>query len=310
MLESIRRQEYPDATRSSCSSRTEDRPTRPSPSRRPSAPASSTIRSAAPNPASECSWRRRPATLRSSWRPTTRLPTSISSRGWRSRLRIRRSSQPFRAIVSTRARWRRRRDTSTPSPIRSITSSTAAPLRPLRTIAPIAVKRRTDELCRLRFRIGPMPLIALAQAFAIRLPYRKPSGTDEDDVAPVEMLLARGARDRVRRGRHVRAPHGARYRRRAAQVRAALSRANERIPGCRVGTAARVAGARSVCEPIFGHFTRSASLLPAAAAAYGLVRDRRAEWLYHPFLSAAFGFEFWRQAGIVARRRVQRTSET
>jgi hypothetical protein len=45
--------------------------------------------------------------------------------------------------------------------------------------------------------------------------------------------------------------------------------------------------------------------LPAIAAMYGLIRDRRQEWLYHPFLSAAFGFEFWRQAAIVALDRLK-----
>jgi hypothetical protein len=45
---------------------------------------------------------------------------------------------------------------------------------------------------------------------------------------------------------------------------------------------------------------------PAIAAVYGLIRDRRQEWLYHPFLSAAFGFEFWRQATIVAFERLKR----
>jgi hypothetical protein len=36
------------------------------------------------------------------------------------------------------------------------------------------------------------------------------------------------------------------------------------------------------------------------------VRDRRREWLYHPFLSAAFGFEFWKQAAIIASERLKR----
>ena len=47
-------------------------------------------------------------------------------------------------------------------------------------------------------------------------------------------------------------------------------------------------------------------VLPTIAAATGLVRDRRWEWIYHPFLSAAFGLEFWRQAGIVASKRLKR----
>ncbi len=54
------------------------------------------------------------------------------------------------------------------------------------------VKRRTNEYVVYDFGSGPQPLIALAQAFTIRLPYHKPVGTDEYDVAPVEVLLADG----------------------------------------------------------------------------------------------------------------------
>ncbi len=54
------------------------------------------------------------------------------------------------------------------------------------------VKRREPGYVVYDFASGPLPLIALAQGFTIRLPYRKPAGTDEDDVAPVQMLLARG----------------------------------------------------------------------------------------------------------------------
>jgi hypothetical protein len=43
---------------------------------------------------------------------------------------------------------------------------------------------------------------------------------------------------------------------------------------------------------------------PAAAALYGWARDGRREWLYHPFVSAAFAFEFWKQLLIVAFERV------
>ena len=54
------------------------------------------------------------------------------------------------------------------------------------------VKRREPGYVVYDFRNGPVPLIALAQAFAVRLPYAKPSGTDEDDVAPVGSLILQG----------------------------------------------------------------------------------------------------------------------
>src|SRR5580704_18100569 len=55
-----------------------------------------------------------------------------------------------------------------------------------------SVRRRTADYVIYDFASGPRPLIALAQGFTIRLPYRKPTGTDEDDVAPVEALLDDG----------------------------------------------------------------------------------------------------------------------
>ncbi len=35
---------------------------------------------------------------------------------------------------------------------------------------------------------------------------------------------------------------------------------------------------------------------PAIVAAAGLIRDRRATWLYHPVINFALGVEFWRRA--------------
>lgn len=46
-------------------------------------------------------------------------------------------------------------------------------------------------------------------------------------------------------------------------------------------------------------------VFPAMTAVYGLLRDRRREWLYHPFVSAAFGFEFWKQASLVGLTRLK-----
>jgi glycosyltransferase involved in cell wall biosynthesis len=166
------------------------------------------------------------------------------------------------------------------------------------------VKRRTGEYVVYDFASGPRPLIALAQGFTIRLPYRKPAGTDEDDVAPVEMLLDAGCdlafvegaaiehhtvggiRDALRK-------FGPRFRERMTD--AALP-----VWG-RLRTRNRAQRSRAYLWPFYS----VSFVFPAMTAIYGLLRDRRGEWLYHPFVSAAFGFEFWKQASLVGLARLK-----
>lgn len=167
------------------------------------------------------------------------------------------------------------------------------------------VKRRTDEYVVYDFAAGPRPLIALAQGFTMRLPYRKPPGTAEDDVAPVEMLLARGAEiafvesaalehHTVRDIRDALRKFGSRFHERMTNPQYPVW---ERLQASR-----RPQRLRAYLWPLYS----VSVVLPTIAAATGLVRDRRWEWIYHPFLSAAFGLEFWRQAGIVASERLKR----
>ena len=91
------------------------------------------------------------------------------------------------------------------------------------------VKRREPGYVVYDFASGPLPLIALAQGFTIRLPYRKPAGTDEDDVAPVQMLLARGCEIAYVEGAAIGTPHRQRHRRRTGEVWPAFSRAHDRL---------------------------------------------------------------------------------
>jgi glycosyltransferase involved in cell wall biosynthesis len=167
------------------------------------------------------------------------------------------------------------------------------------------VKRRTGDYVVYDFACGPRPLIALAQGFTVRLPYSKPFGTDEDDVAPVEMLLAGGGEIAFVEGaaleHHTVRDIGDALRKFGPRFRARLTDAGqpvwERLRGTR-----RAQRLRAYVWPFYS----VSFVLPAIAAVGGLVRDRRWEWLYHPFVSAAFGFEFWRQAGIVAAARLKR----
>ncbi|MBV8529862.1 MAG: glycosyltransferase, partial [Candidatus Eremiobacteraeota bacterium] len=169
------------------------------------------------------------------------------------------------------------------------------------------IKRRTDDYVVYDFAAGPRPLIALAQAFAIRLPYRKPPNTDEDDVAPVEMLLDAGAEIAFVEGaaleHHTVRDVGDALRKFGARFRARLTDAGMPL-WSRMRTRSGAYRSRAYLWPFYS----VSFVFPAMAAVYGLIRDRRREWLYHPFVSAAFGFEFWRQAGIVAVARLKRRS--
>jgi glycosyltransferase involved in cell wall biosynthesis len=166
------------------------------------------------------------------------------------------------------------------------------------------VKRRTDDYVVYDFRSGPTPLIALAQAFAVRLPYRKPAGTDEDDVAPVEMLIAAGNDIAFVPGatveHHTVGGIADALRKFGPRFRARMTDAGQPMWG-RLRSSGRAQRSRAYLWPFYS----ISFVFPLAAAMYGLLRDRRSEWLYHPFVSAAFGFEFWKQAMLVAFERLR-----
>jgi glycosyltransferase involved in cell wall biosynthesis len=166
------------------------------------------------------------------------------------------------------------------------------------------VVRRGDGYVVYDFASGPRPLIALAQGFTLRLPYRKPSGTDEDDVAPVEMLLDSGREiayvERAALEHHTVGGIRDALRKFGPRFRARLTDKAQPVWG-RLQTRSRMQRSRAYLWPFYA----VSLVFPAASAVYGLIRDRRGEWLYHPFVTAAFGFEFWRQAGIVGLSRLK-----
>jgi glycosyltransferase involved in cell wall biosynthesis len=174
------------------------------------------------------------------------------------------------------------------------------------------VRRRTADYIVYDFAGGPTPLVALAQAFTVRLPYRKPLGTDEDDVAPVEMMISAGREiafvPGARLEHHTVGGIGDALRKFGPRFRARMTDAGQPM-WRRLRSSRRTQRLRAYLWPFY-----SVSLVfPAIAAAAGLIRDRRSEWLYHPFLSAAFGLEFWRQAcmvlpSLIAPSRSSKTS--
>jgi glycosyltransferase involved in cell wall biosynthesis len=166
------------------------------------------------------------------------------------------------------------------------------------------VKRREPGYVVYDFINGPLPLIALAQAFAVRLPYAKPAGTDEDDVAPVEALILQGCEIAFVPEAHVEhhtvsgigdalAKFGPRIRKRITDA--------EQPVWHRLEAADPMRRFRAYLWPFYG----ATCVVPAAAAVYGWARDGRREWLYHPFVSAAFAFEFWKQLLLVGFERVR-----
>jgi glycosyltransferase involved in cell wall biosynthesis len=169
------------------------------------------------------------------------------------------------------------------------------------------VKRRTPDYVVYDFATGPRPLIALAQGFTIRLPYRKPLGTDEDDVAPVEMLLAQGREiafvESAALEHHTVGGIGDALGKFGPRFRARMTDSAQPVWD-RLQGSTRGRRLRAYLWPFYS----VSVVFPAVAAFGGLMRDRRREWLYHPFVSAAFGFEFWRQAGLVACDRVRRAT--
>ncbi|MBV9719545.1 MAG: glycosyltransferase [Candidatus Eremiobacteraeota bacterium] len=168
-------------------------------------------------------------------------------------------------------------------------------------------KRRTPDYVVYDFAAGPRPLIALAQGFAVRLPYRKPLGTDEDDIAPVEMLLAQGLEiafvQNATLEHHTVRDIGDALRKFGPRFRARMTDSEQPV-WQRFKVSTRGRRLRTYLWPFYS----VSVIFPTLAAVVGAVRERRREWLYHPFVSAAFGFEFWRQAGIVAYERLRRTT--
>jgi glycosyltransferase involved in cell wall biosynthesis len=165
------------------------------------------------------------------------------------------------------------------------------------------VKRATPDYIVYDFGAGPTPLIALAQAFAIRLPYAKPAGTDEDDVAPVETLIAQGREiafvPDARLEHHTVGGIGDALRKFGPRFRARMTDSAQPMWG-RLRTTGRAQRVRAYLWPFYS----VSFVFPMASSVYGLVADRRSEWLYHPFVSAAFGFEFWKQAAMLAFARL------
>jgi glycosyltransferase involved in cell wall biosynthesis len=150
------------------------------------------------------------------------------------------------------------------------------------------------------FRNRDYPLLALAQGFSVRLPYTRPAGLEEDDVAPVMHLIDAGRKLAYVPGAHVE-HHGVRSLRNSLEkygprFRARLTSRDQPIWE-RASSWSRMRRLRAYAWPFYA----VSVVWPVLTAAIGLVRDKRREWLTHPIVSFAFGVEFWKQLAGVAR---------
>jgi glycosyltransferase involved in cell wall biosynthesis len=169
------------------------------------------------------------------------------------------------------------------------------------------VVKSTDNYIVYDFRGRDYPLLALAQGFSIRLPYTRPAGLDEDDVAPVMHLIDAGKKLAYVPGAHVE-HHSVRSLRNSLEkfgprIRARLTSRDQPIWE-RAESWSRMRRLRAYMWPFYA----TSFVWPVLTAAVGLVRDHRREWVWHPIVSFAFAMEFWKQVAGVARDKYLKPS--
>jgi glycosyltransferase involved in cell wall biosynthesis len=169
------------------------------------------------------------------------------------------------------------------------------------------VLESTSDYIVYDFRGRDYPLLALAQGFAIRLPYTRPAGLEEDDVAPVMHLIDAGKKIAYVPGAHL-------EHRSISSLRNSLEKYGPRFRARltsqdhpiweRASSWSQMRRLRAYAWPFYA----VSVVWPALTAAIGLVRDKRREWIWHPVVSFAFGIEFWRQLAGVARDKYLKPS--
>lgn len=157
------------------------------------------------------------------------------------------------------------------------------------------VKRRTPSYVVYDFPADKPPLVAIAQGTTVRAGMPKRAGWEEDDITPVV--------DAINEGHDIAYVPGALIEHHTVEglfnfVHKFGPRIAKRLEDRNQAVWHRAAvwsperKMRAYLWPFY-----SVSIVgPAIAAAIGVVRDRRATWLYHPVINFALGVEFWRRA--------------
>ena len=121
-------------------------------------------------------------------------------------------------------------------------------------------------------------------------------GWEEDDVMPIVDVTARRTRHRVRArcAASSTTPSTDSSTSSTSSVRA--SQSGWKIVIKPVWHRAAAWSASAQAARVYWPFYSVSIVAPAIVAAAGLIRDRRATWLYHPVINFALGVEFWRRA--------------
>jgi glycosyltransferase involved in cell wall biosynthesis len=166
----------------------------------------------------------------------------------------------------------------------------ASPLTFQRTFP---VLKRGDGYVVYEFAPDALPLLALAQGFALRRGFARPEGSEEDDIIPVEALIESGGLVAIvataRIAHHTVA--GFRDFLKKFEPRIAARLRSTDLPFWRRHKQSTARRFRRLLWPIYA----SSVVAPLVVSLYGAVRDRRAEWMMHAPLTVGLVVVFWKQ---------------
>ena len=161
------------------------------------------------------------------------------------------------------------------------------------------VKRSTGEYVIYDFKDRPRPLVALAQAMALRTGLPRRAGTEEDDIAPILDIVERGgdiAYVPAAQVEHHSVAGLSDYLSKMGPRIAERLRSSDHITWKRIDRRRDERQVRAYVWPVYA----VSVLFPAMVAAYGLARDRKLTWAYHPIISFALASTLLRQMALHA----------
>ncbi len=156
-------------------------------------------------------------------------------------------------------------------------------------------KRATPGYVVYDFPLDAPPLVAFAQGTTLRAGFARRTGTEEDDILPVMDVLREGREiacvPSARIEHHTVASLGDFVQKFGPRIAKRLEDRSQPL-WQRAAFWTKQRKVRAYLWPFY-----AVSVVgPILTALYGLARDRRAIWLYHPVITFALGIEFWRRA--------------
>jgi hypothetical protein len=157
------------------------------------------------------------------------------------------------------------------------------------------IKRTTPAYVIYDFPPDAPPLVAFAQGTTLRAGFARRTGTEEDDILPVMDVLREG-------GEIAYVPSARIEHHTVASLADFVQKFGPRIAK-RLEDRSHTVWQRAAfwtkqrrMRAYLWPFYAVSVVGPILTALYGLIRDRRAIWLYHPVITFALGIEFWRRA--------------